>query len=280
MKIPSVDSFFDSLSNNGANIINFVSANAYKQHNSNLTRDEVIMRSINDSCDAYFQVNSKKGNLDAYSCNFIDIDAGRDVNGEYFSQKIVKKFKKRVVKKLLEDKNLRPTYVVETRNGYHCYWVYHSICVGNDSTQDLAINKKWYTIQTKLLFRFKSIGADGWAIDQMQLLRVPGSIWNKVWSGKNKPFKVRLTSIGKSTKRYTMNELDKEMNDQANFTIRALESQRKKSASLSARTGAIKGNSASDLSEDADVITDVAKYIRDKGMSILAAKLDLIASKM
>jgi hypothetical protein len=67
-----------------------------------------------------------------------------------------------------------PSWVVDTRNGYQCYWILNA--------GDRQVSKTtWKGVQKKLANHF---GGDPLAIKINQIFRVPYTWWRKGWEGK------------------------------------------------------------------------------------------------
>lgn len=112
---------------------------------------------------------------------FMDVDAGKDDNNNYYDLAEVERRKKdmlAVIATLPE-----PTAIVETRNGYHIYWSCYEV-------KDLDT---WQEIETKLIDIVKI--ADPHARDVARLLRVPYSTWHKIPS---EPYKIKLISAARN----------------------------------------------------------------------------------
>lgn len=116
-----------------------------------------------------------------YNNWFLDIDAGKDDNNNYYSLDEVARRKQDMLK--IIDLLPEPTAVVETRNGYHVYWS----CYGVTDAET------WTTIENKLIDTIKI--ADPHARDVARLLRVPYSTWYKIPS---EPYKIRLISAARN----------------------------------------------------------------------------------
>ena len=86
---------------------------------------EAIKANLNNHSDVYFYVNGgrKLYAIKQFTCCFCDMDAGRDEQGKYFKPSIVMTKKKAFLKKINEFP-VKPSWVVDTRNGYQCYWIF------------------------------------------------------------------------------------------------------------------------------------------------------------
>jgi len=143
------------------------------KHTQNIT--EVYEANKNSGSDAYFYINGgrKQYAIDKIVACFCDMDAGRDEEGKYFKPSIVMKHKERFLEKINEFP-VPPSWVVDTRNGYQCYWILNP--------NDRQVNKTtWKGVQKKLANHF---GGDPLAIKINQIFRVPYTWWRKGWEGK------------------------------------------------------------------------------------------------
>jgi len=136
---------------------------------------EMYEANKNSGSDAYFYINGgrKQYAIDKIAACFCDMDAGRDEEGKYFKPSIVMKHKERFLQKINEFP-VPPSWVVDTRNGYQCYWILNP--------NDRQVNKTtWKGVQKKLANHF---GGDPLAIKINQIFRVPYTWWRKGWEGK------------------------------------------------------------------------------------------------
>ena len=157
------------------------------------TNDLVEVRNANENSnsDAYFYVNGgrKQYAIKTISCCFVDIDAGRDDAGNYLPSKEVMKFKQSSLDKI-NNFRVKPSWVVDTRNGYQIYWIL------DDQSRTLVNQTTWNGIQKKLVNYF---GGDARAIKINQIYRVPYTWWRKCWEKKASYFTSILTgSSGRS----------------------------------------------------------------------------------
>ena len=157
------------------------------------TNDLVDVRNANENSnsDAYFYVNGgrKQYAINTISCCFVDIDAGRDDAGNYLPSKEVMKFKQSSLDKI-NNFRVKPSWVVDTRNGYQIYWIL------DDQSRTLINQTTWNGIQKKLVNYF---GGDARAIKINQIYRVPYTWWRKCWEKKASYFTSILTgSSGRS----------------------------------------------------------------------------------
>jgi hypothetical protein len=138
----------------------------------------VAMANDSQGADAYFYVNGgrKQYAISRIRACFVDIDAGRDDKGSYFKPSIVMQKKKEFLNQI-NNFPVKPSWVVDTRNGYQCYWILN---------QDINPHKTyWNGIQKKLVNHF---GGDARAIKINQIYRIPYTWWRKGWEGKQPYF--------------------------------------------------------------------------------------------
>jgi len=101
---------------------------------------------------------------------------------------------KDIHRKAIAEANIAPSFVVETRNGFHVLWLL-------EGTNGLESSVRWKNIQKGLIRHFKS---DRACSDVSRLLRMPNSWHCKgLWTG-GEAFKVKL--VYQSPARYTMDD--------------------------------------------------------------------------
>jgi hypothetical protein len=145
-------------------------------HTNNI--GDALTANTDNQSDVYFYVNGgrKLFAINQFTCCFCDMDAGRDKEGKYFKPSIVMQKKKKFLEKI-NGFNVKPSWVVDTRNGYQCYWIFD-----DNSRQLVGKNKTyWNGLQKKLVNYF---GGDPRAIKANQIYRVPYTWWRKGWEGK------------------------------------------------------------------------------------------------
>lgn len=172
--------------------------------------DEVLDANIANNADSYFYVNGgrKQYAINTISCCFVDIDAGRDDAGNYLPSKEVMKFKQDALDKI-NNFAVKPSWVVDTRNGYQIYWIL------DDESRTLINKTTWNGIQKKLVNYF---GGDARAIKINQIYRVPYTWWRKCWEKKAPYFTSIL--VGSTGKSINVKELISALNGQpATVTI-------------------------------------------------------------
>jgi len=151
-----------------------------KISNMNHTNDinEALDANLNNHSDVYFYVNGgrKLYAIKQFTCCFCDMDAGRNSDGKYFKPSIVMTKKKQFLKKI-NDFPVKPSWVVDTRNGYQCYWIF------DDASRKIIGGNKtfWNGLQKKLVNYFDG---DPRAIKPNQIYRVPYTWWRKEWEKK------------------------------------------------------------------------------------------------
>jgi hypothetical protein len=105
------------------------------------------------------------------------MDAGRDDQGRYFKPSIVMQKKKEFLNQI-NNFPVKPSWVIDTRNGYQCYWILNQNNMNPNKTY-------WNGIQKKLVNHF---GGDARAIKINQIYRIPYTWWRKGWEGKQPYF--------------------------------------------------------------------------------------------
>ncbi len=152
--------------------------------------------------EAYFTVNGFKGAPDAKKDNctsinafFIDIDGRKDP----------------AELETIKDR-LMPTYILETKNGYHLYWMLDETIFRNECTEEEWANAvaRWERIEQTIV---QTLKADPVVKDLTRIMRQPNTYyWKKsgdAWkSGVDKaPFKIQgLHAL--DTANYSMDEVE------------------------------------------------------------------------
>jgi hypothetical protein len=146
-------------------------------HTDHLTT--VAIANDSQGADAYFYVNGgrKQYAISRIRACFVDMDAGRDDQGRYFKPSIVMQKKKAFLNQI-NNFPVKPSWVVDTRNGYQCYWILNQNNINPHKTY-------WNGIQKKLVNHF---GGDARAIKINQIYRIPYTWWRKGWEGKQPYF--------------------------------------------------------------------------------------------
>ena len=140
--------------------------------------NEMLEANINNHSDSYFYVNGgrKVYAIKQFTSCFCDMDAGRDDQGSYFKPSVVMQKKKEFLQKI-NSFPVQPSWVVDTRNGYQCYWIF------DDASRNIVGSNQtfWNGLQKKLVNYF---GGDPRAIKANQIYRVPYTWWRKEWEKK------------------------------------------------------------------------------------------------
>lgn len=169
-----------------------------------------MVKNTRNASDLYFIANPSTGmkekSVTALACNFVDLDAGRPTETSYHPLHVVNDFKRKVMRSVASSEfiGLKPTYIVETRNGYHLYWVYDKhVTISTTRLHD------WKLIEKYLTARFAHLGADPYVVKPNQLLRVPGSYWHKAWEGNSEysPFMATIVPTKKARQTYKFTSL-------------------------------------------------------------------------
>lgn len=130
-------------------------------HTDHLTT--VAIANDSQGADAYFYVNGgrKQYAISRIRACFVDMDAGRDDQGRYFKPSIVMQKKKEFLNQI-NNFPVKPSWVVDTRNGYQCYWILNPNTNSPHKTY-------WSGIQKKLVNHFCG---DARAIKINQIYRI------------------------------------------------------------------------------------------------------------
>jgi len=142
--------------------------------------------------DIYFIVNAggtKNADIVKINADYIYWDAGRVAEGHYLPLEVVEQ-RKKIFRERLAQFPLKPTFVVETRNGYQVYWLV------TDCTKDQFVD-----IQRRLIAYFDS---DKKVCNPNRVMRLPGYYWHKRSSGCSS-FYVRVVQFNEL--RYTASTL-------------------------------------------------------------------------
>jgi hypothetical protein len=131
---------------------------------------------------------------------FIDQDAGRDISGKFFSEDIVT-INKIIFLSRIYSFPIPPSIIVESRNGYHAYWL---------AKQGCNI-EQFKEVQARLVRYFQS---DESVVKPCQVMRLPNFFWYKKSFGC-KPFYVRIVSVNQN--RYEAKDLLSHLVDISQF---------------------------------------------------------------
>ncbi len=168
---------------------------------------EELLEMNNEGYDIYtvVQPSTDFKDLDVTGNRFYiaDWDAGRDDEGNYYNDKVVAKLKAAKLLQWQSDiaagKMLEPTLIVETRNGFHLYWlldnpkaVYWAGDVESDFDDESSnIAADIYRATTVSIS--KHLGTDSAIMNPARVLRVPGFMWRKSVEGL-KPFLTQVVA--------------------------------------------------------------------------------------
>ncbi|MGC7873708.1 CHC2 zinc finger domain-containing protein [Desulfosporosinus sp. SYSU MS00001] len=156
----------------GSDSINFriIKGKNTKQESGNF--DDQMVEKLNQwnkkNFNIYFVVNSGGySSVDITQINsvFIDFDCGKDQNGDYHPTNVVQQFKAAKLQ-VIDDFELKPTAIIETRNGFHVYWF----------VQSTATVEQFKECTARLISYFQS---DPNVVRPCNLLRAPGFYWCK-----------------------------------------------------------------------------------------------------
>lgn len=120
--------------------------------------------------DTYFTVNQaeykatkpKGSDITGYNSWYIDIDAGKDTNGNYFTIEEVAERKEKMLQIIYSMPT--PTAIVSTRNGYHVYY----------SCENVHTAAEWQQIEDQLISTARI--SDKAVRDAGRLLRLPAAL--------------------------------------------------------------------------------------------------------
>lgn len=142
--------------------------------------DESLQANISNDSDVYFYVNGgrKQYAINTVRACFVDLDAGRDHTGQYLKAKEVLLKKKEFLDQINRFP-VKPSWVIDTRNGYQIYWLL------DQKSQKITTKTTWNGIQKKLANYFN---ADVRAIKINQIYRIPYTWWRKCWEKKQPYF--------------------------------------------------------------------------------------------
>jgi len=159
--------------------------------------------------DIYFIPNyggTRINEIEAFNTCFLDLDAGKDTNGQYFSDRKIRRKKKTIFKAIINFE-ITPNIVVDTRNGYHVYWLLVPTWIDGTRT----IPNVWNTIQKRLCQHFAPHGSDKKVLKANQILRLPYSWWHKkdIYHRSKGIKEYYCDPTYFRSKRYTLSDLDR-----------------------------------------------------------------------
>ncbi|WP_017413475.1 CHC2 zinc finger domain-containing protein [Clostridium tunisiense] len=160
--------FFERI--HGTEKINFRVLGGYpKNLNGTYEEMEETLRTFNEKGnDIHFVVNqggTKGCEISKVTAVYIDLDCGKDKNGKYFELSKVRELKIAMMEKIKKFM-YKPSFVVDTRNGYHVYWL----------VQEGASLKDFLITQLRLINYFES---DKAVKTLEHTMRVPNLYWLK-----------------------------------------------------------------------------------------------------
>jgi hypothetical protein len=168
--IITTENFFSVL--HGEEYVNFRclndSVNIAPSGNYNVNMIPILKQANDNNCEIYFVVNSggyKDEYITKFNAVFTDLDCGKDDNKQYFPLEIVEQYKKKTLE-ILHQFPFKPTYIVDTRNGFHVYWALNAG----------ATLGQFNECEHRLISYFD---ADTKAKNPARLMRVPGYYWRK-----------------------------------------------------------------------------------------------------
>lgn len=174
------------LSHFGKNNVLFTSSGRTRMSKSTDLKN-VLHHNEHNKQDAYFVVNpggAKESDITKLTSVFVDLDAGRDSQGHYYTSNIVRG-RKAKMKKAISSFPLKPNFIVETRNGFQVYWLLSS------TVKNSVRLNRWNKVQRTIHTYFSKVGADSKVLKCNQILRLPFTKWHKTWEGVA-PFDVKL----------------------------------------------------------------------------------------
>jgi hypothetical protein len=134
----------------------------------NLNTQQQLKQLNEQEYENYFVPNTggyKDQQITKYNCVFVDLDCGRKESRDYFTLEETELYKKEKLK-ALNQFEFEPSYVVETRNGLHAYWLV-----------DEGVRLEQFQECEERLIAF--FGGDPAVKNPARLLRVPDSYWHK-----------------------------------------------------------------------------------------------------
>jgi hypothetical protein len=153
---------------------------------------EGVLQQLNkQGYEIYFVPNTggyKNQQITKFNCVFVDLDCGRDSKGNYYEIDFVGEYKEIKLSEL-RDFVYHPSYIVETRNGLHAYWL----------LEDGVKLEQFKECELRLIDYFNG---DKAVKNPARLLRVPSYYWMK---DPQSPFKTKL--LESEGTRFKINDL-------------------------------------------------------------------------
>jgi len=143
------------------------------------------------------RTNDTLTNINAF---FADIDYPDKINR---TPEAVKQYKQELLMEMMEDELPIPTYVIETKNGFHVYWILEAPVMLNElnENQREELKLQYRQVEEAILARFDG---DPGAKDAARVLRIPGSLHQK---DPADPFTVKITHASPDECIYTFEEV-------------------------------------------------------------------------
>jgi hypothetical protein len=141
----------------------------------------------------FYIVNSggkKDEEINKFNAFFIDFDCPKTMDNAYATLEEVAKFKEAILRKIASFA-LLPTFIIDTRNGYHIYW-----CLKRNNN----IKKDdWKKIEKHIV---NTLNSDPKVCNPARNMRVPFTYWNK---DKSNPYYVGIHTFNDI--RYSIEEI-------------------------------------------------------------------------
>lgn len=128
------------------------------------------------------RTNETLVNINAF---FVDIDFPHKMAK---TEDAIREYKQDLLMELVNDELPIPTYIVETKNGFHVYWVLERPIYLNELNpeQQQELRIQYRNVEEAILKRYEG---DPGAKDVARVLRVPGTIHQK---DPNNPYEVKI----------------------------------------------------------------------------------------
>ncbi len=189
----TTEQFLDDMHGSNARIYFNVDRKTWKNKPQTYNEAKQKLQYLNDKGkDICFIVNSggtTNNDINQINACFGDWDCGKTEDGNYLPLDQVQE-RKENFRTILDSFPLKLSYLVDTRNGYHFYWI------TNNCTID-----QYSTLQSLIISCFNS---DPSVCKPAQVMRLPGYKWFKKQDMYN-PYHVRI--IDSSDVRYSYNDL-------------------------------------------------------------------------
>jgi hypothetical protein len=226
--------------------------------------------------DAYFYVNpggTKQTDITHIRGCFLDIGVGRDKNKKYLSTVKVSSLKRRILKKVHSFK-LRPTFLVETRNGYHAYWLF------DKNIPNTSVNRAlWNTLQSKLYNYFADVGADSKALKINQIMRLPFTMWHKKHEGIKTPFAIKI--IENTNLTYSVKKLQSVLTDVSSTkVVSKIDSSFNNKLKQTENTVSQNGVSSNIVLETVEFLNEVSFLLKYSNRKFLASQATRISNEL